>query len=329
MRRSAPDFWASGGLLPALLTPLGWAYGAAGALLRARVVPYRAPIPVLCVGNLVVGGAGKTPVVLDLARRLAAMGREPHVLTRGYGGALAGPVRVERDRHGHREVGDEALLLAAVAPTWIAHDRAAGARAGVAAGARTLLLDDGFQNPSLVQDLSLLVIDGDYGFGNGRLIPAGPLREPISAGLARASAAVLLGEDRSHVAALVRGIPLLRARLVPITSAESFRGRGVVAFAGIGRPEKFFRTLEDSGARLIARHAFPDHHVYDESTLEHLSTEAAALEARLVTTDKDFVRVPERFRARVATLPIEVEWADPAALMALLTPIAEGAAHRG
>jgi len=328
MRRSAPEFWASGGVLPALLAPLGWAYGAAGALRRLRAVPYRAPVPVLCVGNLVAGGAGKTPVALDLAQRLGAMGREPHLLTRGYGGTLAGPIRVEHDRHSHRDVGDEALLLAAVAPTWVARDRAAGARAAVAAGARTLVLDDGFQNPSLVQDVRLLVIDGDYGFGNGRVIPAGPLREPISTGLGRATAVVLLGEDRAGVGARVGGVPLLHARLVPAKSADSFSGGGVIAFAGIGRPEKFFRTLEGSGARVIARHAFPDHHAYDDATLERLAAAAAAAKARLVTTEKDFVRLPERFRASIATLPIAVEWTDPAALAAVLAPIAAGTARR-
>jgi len=329
MWRSAPEFWARDGILPMLLAPLGWAHGAAGALRRAAARPYRASVPVICVGNLVAGGAGKTPIAIDLARRLGAMGREPHVLTRGYGGALAGPVEVERERHGYREVGDEALLLAAAAPTWVARDRAAGARAAVGAGARTLLLDDGFQNPSLARDLDLLVIDGEYGFGNGRVIPAGPLREPVSSGLGRAGAVILLGDDRAGVSGLAHGIPVLRARLVPAAKAEAFSGRDVVAFAGIGRPEKFFRTLERCGARLIARHAFPDHHAYDETTLGRLAAEAAAAKARLVTTEKDFVRVPEGFRASVAALPIEVDWADARALETLITPIAQGASGHG
>ncbi|HVM81868.1 MAG TPA: tetraacyldisaccharide 4'-kinase [Stellaceae bacterium] len=329
MWRSAPEFWARDGVLPTLLAPLGWAYGAAGSLRRAAVKPYRAPISVICVGNLVAGGAGKTPVAIDLARRLSQSGREPHILTRGYGGALAGPVRVERGRHGYREVGDEALLLAAAAPTWVARNRAAGARAAVAAGARALILDDGFQNPSLAHDLDLLVIDGDYGFGNGRVIPAGPLREPQSSGLGRADAVVLLGDDRTGVSARLRDLPVLRARVVPKAAAETFSGRDVVAFAGIGRPEKFFRTLEGCGARVIACHAFPDHHAYEEAALDRLAAEAATAKARLVTTEKDMVRVPERFRAFVAVLPIEVEWADTAALEALLAPRLQGAPDRG
>ena len=167
MRRSPPEFWERPGPLPALLAPLGWAYAAAGRLRRAATTPWRAPVPVLCVGNLVVGGAGKTPVAMDLVKRLLRRGERPHLLSRGYGGTLTGPIQVDATRHHYRDVGDEALLLARVAPTWIARDRAAGARAAVAAGATVLVLDDGFQNPRLVQDLTFLVVDGLYGFGNG------------------------------------------------------------------------------------------------------------------------------------------------------------------
>jgi tetraacyldisaccharide 4'-kinase len=314
--RPAPEFWSRGGLCAQLLQPLAWAHEAAGAARRAFARPWRAPVPVICIGNVVAGGAGKTPVVLSLAQRLAARGATPHILSRGYGGSAAGPLRVDPARHGAAEVGDEPLLLAAAAPTWVARDRVAGARAAAEAGAGLILMDDGFQNPSLEKDLSLLVIDGSYGFGNGKVIPAGPLREPVAAALARADAVVLMGEDESGIAASVGTTPILRATLVPV--AGTALDGPVVAFAGIGRPEKFFRTVADTGARLVAARGFPDHHAYAQRTLERLAAEAEAAGARLVTTAKDAVRLPPMWRVRVAVLAVEVRWQDAAALEALL-----------
>jgi len=316
-RLPTPEFWARPGLVPDLLQPLAWAYAAAGAARHAWTHPWRAPVPVICVGNLVAGGAGKTPVAIALARRLQATGHAVHLLSRGYGGSLAGPVAVDRARHDATQVGDEALLLAAAAPAWIARDRAAGARAAVAAGARCLLLDDGLQNPTLAKDLSLLVIDGAYGFGNGRVLPAGPLREPLDAGLARADAVVLMGEDCADLTPLLAGKTVLRARLMP-ENAAAFAGGAVVAFAGIGRPAKFFATLEGVGARLAARHAFPDHHPYRAAELQRLLAEAQAVQAVLVTTAKDAVRLPAEWRARVEVLAVTAEFDDFAALDRLL-----------
>ena len=238
MPMRAPDFWHEPpGLAAALLAPAGAAWEAAAWLRRAVARPYRAPVPVICIGNLVAGGSGKTPVVLSLAAVLKARGIEPHIVTRGYGGRLAGPLRVDPARHDARAVGDEALLAAARAPCWVARDRAAGVRAAVAAGARAVLLDDGFQNPHVAKDLSLVVVDAEYGFGNGRLMPAGPLRERISCGLARADAIVLLGDpgDGAAPAGLAsRDRPILRAALEPV-AGERLAGRRVAAFAGIGQ----------------------------------------------------------------------------------------------
>ena len=296
-----------------MLQPFAWAYAGVGGLRRAWTRPWRAPVPVICVGNLVAGGAGKTPVAIALARRLQAKGRAVHLLSRGYGGSLAGPVAVDRLRHDAGQVGDEALLLAAAAPAWIARDRPAGARAAIAAGAQCLLLDDGLQNPTLAKDLSLLVIDGAYGIGNGRVLPAGPLREPLATGLARADAVVLMGEDRVEVTARLAGKTVLRARLAP-ENAAAFADRAVVAFAGIGRPAKFFALLDSIGAELVARHAFADHHPYRAAELQRLLAEAQAAHAVLVTTAKDAARLPAEWRAHVEVLAVNAEFADVAAL---------------
>jgi tetraacyldisaccharide 4'-kinase len=317
----APEFWARPGLAGQLLEPLGRAHAAAAAARRALTRAWHATVPVLCVGNLVAGGAGKTPVALDLAHRLAARGARPHLLSRGYGGSAAGPLAVDPARHDAKQVGDEALLLARAAPTWIGADRVAGARAAIAAGARVIVMDDGFQNPGLAKDLALLVIDGSYGFGNGRVIPAGPLREPIAAALARADAVVVMGADEASVAGRLGGKRVLAARLVPVAALAG----PVVAFAGIGRPEKFFRTLVDSGATLVAQKSFPDHHPYRAADLVQLGAAAERAGARLVTTAKDAVRLPPDWRPRVAVLEVAVAWRDEAALDTLLDRIAERA----
>lgn len=272
----------------------------------------------LCVGNLVAGGAGKTPVALSLARIMTDAGKQPHILSRGYGGSLAGPLRVDPERHSAADVGDEPLLLAKAAPVWIGSDRAASARAAIAAGARMLLLDDGFQNPTLHQDLALLVIDGTYGLGNGRVMPAGPLREPAAAGLARAQAIVLMGADKNGLA--LAGKIVLKAKLVPC-HADDLVGKKVVAFAGIGRPEKFFATLQDMGAVLAATHAFADHHLYRETELGRLAAEAGDQGAALVTTEKDLVRLTPPWRQRIRALAVDIVWEDRAALMRVLARV--------
>jgi len=329
MRRSPPEFWSRGGPWPALLAPAGWLYGAAGALRRAVARPWRAPVPVLCVGNLVVGGAGKTPVALELAQRLAALGAAPHILTRGYGGSLSGPVKVDPARHSYHEVGDEALLLARVAPTWICADRVRSAQSAIAAGATVLILDDGFQNPSLVQDLKLLVVDSVYGLGNGRLIPAGPLREPAASGFARADAVVLMGDGVGDIARIAGGRPVFRAHLMPTQEAPALRGMRVVAFAGIGRPEKFFAFLELLNAELVGRHPFPDHQPYSRPMLEDILAEAERAAARVVTTEKDWVRVPPEMRDRITPIPVKVSWDAVSEVTALLDKLLPSQVARG
>ncbi len=290
----------------------------AGRMRQWRRNPKIAPIPVICVGNAVVGGSGKTPVVLSLIALLRAQGYTPHVLSRGYGGqgVTHMPRQVQATTDSAADVGDEPLLLAAHAPTWVGHDRAASARAAAEAGALVALMDDGWQSPALRKDINLLVLDGAYGVGNGFGLPAGPLRESWRAALARADAVVLYGEDRQG---LLTGtaLPVFRVTLQAAPEARArWNGQRVLAFAGIARPEKFFATLESLGAEIVARHTFPDHYAYDKEVFT-LMAEAQAMNAVAVTTEKDWVRLTER--ERVEYLPVHCVWENEAALSAWLT----------
>jgi tetraacyldisaccharide 4'-kinase len=321
----APDYWRRRTVTPFVLLPVSWLYSLAGALRQRLVKPWRAPVPMICIGNLVAGGAGKTPLALAIGDRLKSMGIEVHFLTRGYRGSEAGPLRVDPKRHSFREVGDEALLLARLAPTWVARDRRAGAAAAVEAGASIIVMDDGFQNPSLAKDLSFVAVDGGYGFGNGLVLPSGPLREPIARGLARADAVVMIGDDRTDARErLPRDLPVLQARFEPGPEGELMAGKSLVAFAGIGRPDKFFETLKSLGAELVEAVPFPDHHAYQADDIMWLAEIAATLGGKPVTTLKDFVRLPEEARLMVDTLSVTLEVEDPAALDDLLAKVLEG-----
>lgn len=304
--------------MPALLAPASFVVGRVTAARVART-GWAAPVPVICCGNATVGGAGKTTLALDVAARLVARGRAVHLLTRGYGGSVRGGHRVDPARDDAASVGDEALLLAAVAPVWVGEDRAETAHAAVAAGADVLVMDDGLQNPGLAKTLSMLVIDGASGFGNGRVMPAGPLREPPERAAARAGAAVLIGEDACGALALLpAGLPILRAALRPDPDVAALLGQRVVAFAGIGRPEKFFAMLEGAGVEVVARLAFADHHVFTEAELAAVLRRAESEGARAVTTPKDHVRLSGAYRAEILAIGVGLAWADEPALEALL-----------
>lgn len=326
MRMRAPEFWRHGhGPWPRLLMPFARFYASQTAerLLRSG---WTAPVPVICCGNVTAGGAGKTTVAMELAALLRARGIAAHLLCSGYGGHEKGPLKVDPDRHDSTAVGDEALLLARVAPTWIGRDRSASARLAVAEGAQALVLDDGLQNPSLIKTLTLLVVDGATGFGNGRVIPAGPLREPVAVGAARCQAAVLIGADEAGVArALPPDLPVHHARLLPGDGARAVEGRPVLAFAGIANPQKFFDTLLAAGAIIVGREVFADHYPFDDGDLVALAREAERLRAELACTPKDYVRLPAAWQARVRVVGARLEWADPATLHALLAPLFPGA----
>jgi tetraacyldisaccharide 4'-kinase len=300
-----------------LLSPLGCLYALGGAARLKYGASWNAGVPTICVGNLTLGGAGKTPVVREIASILAASGRHVAILSRGFGGSAQGPLRVDPATHDAATVGDEPLLLATAAPVYVAKDRAAGARAALADGADCLLLDDGFQSPALKKSFSMIVVDGGAGLGNGRVFPAGPLREPPEWGLARANAVVMIGADATGFAArYAAGEKSLHATLEPVS--RDLAGAKVFAFAGIGRPEKFFASLRDLGCTLARTREFADHHPYTRREVEALLRDAAQAGAKPVTTEKDLVRIPPDLRPGIATLNIRLVPTDIAAFAALV-----------
>lgn len=333
MMLKTPSFWYGEGKgvekhLPSLLAPLGRLYGWAA---RQRFdLHYPVPLAraVICVGNLVAGGAGKTPVVMALTALLQEKGRNPHILTRGYGGTEEGPLQVAASRDTAADVGDEALLLVDAAPVWVSKSRPLGAQAAIDTGADVIVMDDGFQNPLIYKDFSFVVVDGGAGFGNGLVFPAGPLREELAFGLSRADAAIIIGDDKADARAIIAkhvpDLPVFAASLRPVADNPDLFGKEVFAFAGIGRPEKFRDTLIAAGAMVEGWSEFPDHYAYAEEDLKELMDAAAARNAIVVTTAKDHVRLPQNLRDRVKPFRVALAWQDADAVWAALNAMFEG-----
>jgi tetraacyldisaccharide 4'-kinase len=318
--RDPAFWWYPESLVARMLAPLAAVYGAV-AERRMQQPGAPAGVPVICIGNLTAGGAGKTPTAIAVAELLRGAGKHPFVLSRGYGGTLEGPVRVDAARHRAADVGDEPLLVARSTPTVIARDRVAGARLARTAGADVIVMDDGFQNPSLQKDLSLIVVDGRRGVGNGCVIPAGPLRAPLDVQMRRADAVLVLGpvEDAGEIIAIAeaRERPVFFGRLAPDPAAlDALRDRRVLAFAGIGDPQKFFTTLAEAGIEVAEQRAFGDHHRFSAEEAHDLVARAQAHGLQLVTTEKDRMRMAgaaelAALAAAAQTLPVRLDVTEP------------------
>lgn len=312
-----PNFWHTSPARPSwqarLLSPVSALSTWATARRVAKSDGYRANVPIICIGNINLGGTGKTPTAIAIAEQLTSRGHSPAIVTRGYGGKLNGPVKVDETGHTADDVGDEALLLSVFASVYKSVDRAAGVRMAETSGHDIILLDDGHQNPSVVKDISIIVVNARSGFGNGRVVPSGPLREPVAAGISRGDALLSIGEpeDQMSFATLwPHALPHLTAQLRPLATGMPWAGLPVVAFAGIGVPERFFSMLRKVGANVIKAEPLSDHQPLTPALMARLEQDAISNNARLVTTEKDAVRLPENFRSKVLPFPVRLDVVD-------------------
>lgn len=308
----APAFWYKPkGILSTLFLPFGWLYGIGGKLLGTSKKVQRFPIPIISIGNIVCGGAGKTPTAIALAQLLQQRGHEVHFVTRGYGGSQRGPVEVDLTNHSSLDVGDEPLLLARHAPTWVAKERASGVQKAVEKGAQLIILDDGHQTRGLYKDVSFIVLDISQGFGNGCIIPAGPLRESLSSGLKRTDALIGIGQGEISASK-----PLFKAKSIP--QPLVLPSNRVVAFCGLGFPQKFYKMLEDLETDLVATHSFPDHYIYKQEDLVRLQKMAKIHNGILVTTRKDALKIPRAWQTSLYILDIDIEFENPEGIYYLI-----------
>lgn len=312
----APLFWfnppARPGIWPRVLHPLSILWRVLSDRRQKNGKNLRVSVPVVCVGNINVGGTGKTPTVIKLMSIFNKLGIVAHVISKGYGGSTNGPLRVDEVVHTANDVGDEPLLLAAFGQCWVAKDRAAGAKAAIEAGAEVLILDDGMQNPDLIKDFTIMVVDAGVGFGNERLLPSGPLRQSVGDGVLAADMVLSIGphfaqQEFARRFKSTHAVPQLTAVLEPLQTGMLWHDLRAFAFAGIGRPNKFFDTLRGSGVNVVRTRSFGDHEVLSSKLLKRMEFEATQVGAQLVTTEKDAVRLPKEWRQKVITFPVRLE----------------------
>lgn len=311
-----PAFWSERGWISNALLPLAWLFELVGYLKQAYIKPSKFPIPVVCIGNITAGGAGKTPVALHIGAMLQEQEAGAFFLTRGYGGTLRGPIRVNPSKHTAQLVGDEPLLLAQVLPTIVARNRVEGARFAMQQGARMIVMDDGLQNPWIAKTVSLVVMDGKIGFGNGRLLPAGPLRERPRTALKRAHAVIVINRSTS-IPPMPKSLLVLTARS-QLVQPEFLKGKKIFAFCGLAYPQKFFDMLTATGAKISGTQAFADHYPYQAHDMNRLLAQSIPYDAALITTRKDYVRIPEAFKECVAVVDMELTFDDPLLLAGLV-----------
>ncbi|QDH17653.1 tetraacyldisaccharide 4'-kinase [Swingsia samuiensis] len=315
MRLHAPHFWfrPNVGPISLLLRPISLLVTAITRK-RLRRNGYHSLVPVLCCGNITVGGSGKTPLTIDLTERLQKRGYHPQILSRGYKRRSHANMRVDLQTSTAQMVGDEPLLLARTAPTWVGANRAQTAQLAIKDKADCLVMDDGLQNPSLFKNLSILVLDGATGLGNRQVLPAGPLREPIDDILKRIKAAVILGDDIHNLKSLFpQSIFVAQAKLIPGPEIRHLLGQRIIAFAGIGHPEKFFNMLKDAGVPPIRSLSFPDHHTYSKTDIQRLENLSNESGTTLVTTAKDAVKLPSSLQDKISVVNVELLWQEPTA----------------
>ena len=301
-----PKFWYKKNIISYILSPFGWLYHCATYLRLKLKKTYKSPLPVICVGNLTAGGTGKTPVAIAIAEILKQNKNNPFFISRGYGGTLKGIV-VDNNVHTAKDVGDEPLLLSQVAPVCINHDRAMSAKLAFNNGAKSLIMDDGFQNPSLYKDLSFLVFNGNFGVGNGKVIPAGPLRESFNSGIKRANAIIIIGDDKTGIAQKT-SLPIFFADIKE--EKPTLANKNVYAFAGIGYPEKLYQSLKKTGLNVVRTKDFPDHHFYSEEELRDIIKTAQKENLSIFTTSKDYVKIPHQLQKFFNVLHIKIQWRD-------------------
>ena len=307
-----PKYWQANSFISKLLYPLGWLYGRATQWRLRLIKAQKVAIPVICIGNITAGGTGKTPVSLSIAKMLFAEMYHPFFVTRGYGGKLQNVI-VNNKKHSAADVGDEPLLLSQQAPVVVNANRYQAAQTAYDEGADVIIMDDGYQNPSLYKDLSFLVFDGNYGIGNGKIIPAGPLRETFADGVKRADALIILGKDKHNLAAR-SNLPVFYGH-TEAAQTLSDKTQNILAFAGIGHPQKFYHTLSQQGFNVVETIDFPDHHFYTRGELDKIIQKAHELKASIYTTSKDYVKIPPLFQADINVLEIAVVWDEPEKLL--------------